>query len=538
MVKTRKNKDKARATAEAAGPAEAAAAAPALTSNSTPVSAKKKIRKKQRNKSKIPEAKIAAAEQKEPRAAEEERKETAAAKEDRKEPTTAGKEEKSSGFIFMCNSRTKPECYRNQVFGLPRGKEEMLERIKPGARLFLYDFDVKLLYGIYRATTQGGLNLVPEAFRGAFPCQVKFKIDKDCLPLPESSFKQAILENYDSKNKFKPDLSSKQVRKLLSMFQPISSAPQAAGHQYIEDKRHPAHLPPPADPYRQGVYQAPAHLPPPEDLYRSRVHLAQAHMPPPEEPYRSRVHLVPRIPPPEDPYRSRGHYAPAHMPPLEDPYRPAGHMLPPEDPYRSRAYQAPADMPPPEDSYRPGGHMVPSHLPPANDMYRSGRYLVHPQLPPEDPYSLRYVGPTPLESRYLSQLAPPPAGDPYVPQYVGATSTGPPTTDPYYTAPASVPYSQLDFARYQPENPAPSDRLAYRVAHEITRADDPYRTAAIPAVTTEGQPLQSYYLTAYEDPNRPYAESIQRQPPSNATASANASVSSLYAFAGPAPAYR
>nr|GMD15832.1 AT-rich interactive domain-containing protein 4B-like [Ipomoea batatas] len=126
------------------------------------------------------------------------------------------------GMIFMCNSETKRDCYRYKVLGLPENRRELVGNVHKGMVLFLYDVDLKLMYGIYKAAGPGGYNIEPNAFNSQFPSQVRFKVLDHCKPLAEENFRKAIQKNYFTRSKFGCKLTSEQVQDLCKIFRAAS----------------------------------------------------------------------------------------------------------------------------------------------------------------------------------------------------------------------------------------------------------------------------------------------------------------------------
>ncbi|CAM0913017.1 unnamed protein product [Alopecurus aequalis] len=125
------------------------------------------------------------------------------------------------GAIFLCNHLTRKECFDRKMFGLSSKCTDFIQRVKAGAALFLYDVNQHKLHGVFEATSDGAMNIVPDAYASTgfqYPCQIRFKRIWFCKPLMESEFEDAVQDNYFYRNKFTYGLSHQQVVKLLHLF--------------------------------------------------------------------------------------------------------------------------------------------------------------------------------------------------------------------------------------------------------------------------------------------------------------------------------
>ncbi|XP_042505263.1 uncharacterized protein LOC122081920 [Macadamia integrifolia] len=126
------------------------------------------------------------------------------------------------GAIFMSNCSTKKECFRNKVFGLPSHQSNFVKKVRDGMFLFLFEYEKRELYGVFQASSNGAMNIAPDAFQSIgkqFPAQICFRTIWLCDPLKEYDFRDAIKENYFSTYKFNFGLSEDQVDRLLWLFE-------------------------------------------------------------------------------------------------------------------------------------------------------------------------------------------------------------------------------------------------------------------------------------------------------------------------------
>lgn len=80
------------------------------------------------------------------------------------------------GFIFASTTKTEAECFERLLFGTGKVYGSIVIRVRKGDLLFLNNLSSNTLYGVFRAVSDGSLNIQPDAWKGKYPYQVKVDI--------------------------------------------------------------------------------------------------------------------------------------------------------------------------------------------------------------------------------------------------------------------------------------------------------------------------------------------------------------------------
>ncbi|XP_062233483.1 uncharacterized protein LOC133930773 [Phragmites australis] len=102
------------------------------------------------------------------------------------------------GAIIICNCMTKREFFKQKLFALPGYAATFIKKIRAGMLLFLFEHEERKLYGVFEATSDGALDILPDEFASLWkfwPAQVLFRRVWFCKPLTEAEFSDAITGN-------------------------------------------------------------------------------------------------------------------------------------------------------------------------------------------------------------------------------------------------------------------------------------------------------------------------------------------------------
>ena len=87
------------------------------------------------------------------------------------------------GFLAVCSYRTEKECFDKMLFGSLVKWTTEVAKVQKGDIGFLRNYESDKLFGIFRAESNGLLNIDKNAWGGRFPAQVKVVWEKRYDPL-------------------------------------------------------------------------------------------------------------------------------------------------------------------------------------------------------------------------------------------------------------------------------------------------------------------------------------------------------------------
>ena len=119
------------------------------------------------------------------------------------------------GFLFACTKKTEAECFQRHLFGAGKVYAPIVIRVRKEDLLFLNNLETDTLYGVFKAISDGDLNIQPEAWHGKYPYQVKVELLGKKITLNNS---RRILKRF--KIKRNTPIFGKKLMDLVNLFVP------------------------------------------------------------------------------------------------------------------------------------------------------------------------------------------------------------------------------------------------------------------------------------------------------------------------------
>ena len=128
------------------------------------------------------------------------------------------KEKLIRGFLFACTRKSEAECLSGPIFATDKVYGPIVTRIRRGDLLFLNNVETDTLYGVFKATSNGKPNIVPNAFDGKYPYQVKVKPVGDIISSPEA--RRLLIKHGMKRN------TPLHTKKLIGLLEDLMSGPK------------------------------------------------------------------------------------------------------------------------------------------------------------------------------------------------------------------------------------------------------------------------------------------------------------------------
>lgn len=120
------------------------------------------------------------------------------------------------GFIFRCNNKTVDEVLSRKLLGEERMYLPLVKSITENDSLFLYNLSTFEISGPLKPVSIGSESIVPEAWKSAFPAQIRFDNLTDTKTIPYKLIERFIKKYHKG---IYPDmeLDEQQVNNILNI---------------------------------------------------------------------------------------------------------------------------------------------------------------------------------------------------------------------------------------------------------------------------------------------------------------------------------